>query len=84
MSKDHDNRKRLGAVFWAALLLAAIVVYPLSLGPVAWLDTKLGSPKWLETFGTVVYAPMSYSVEHGPQRVTECYMSFINWWTKSK
>jgi len=82
MSEELDNRKRPGAVFWAMIILAALVAYPLSIGPVASLDKKLGSPEWLETIGTVVYAPAFYSIEHGPKRVSECYDRYITWWTK--
>ncbi len=84
MSEDPDNRKRPGAGFWATIILAALVAYPLSIGPVAWLDMKLDSPKWLETIGTVVYAPLFYSVDHGPTRVTEFYESYLTWWMESE
>jgi hypothetical protein len=51
---------------WAAITLAAVVTYPLSIGPVVSLDTKLGSPAWLQTIGEVVYAPLFYAVETLP------------------
>ena len=82
MSEDHDNRKHPGAGFWATIILAAVVAYPLSIGPVAWLYHKTGEPGWLGTAGDIVYAPLAFTIDKCPTKLGSQFHGYIEWWTE--
>ena len=60
-----ESRKRLGVEFWAAAALVAVLVvgYPLSMGPVVWLQSHgVLSDAALNLIG-IFYTPLSLIVE---------------------
>ncbi|HWB12684.1 MAG TPA: hypothetical protein VG826_25890 [Pirellulales bacterium] len=46
---DENRRRRHAWAFWTAIILIVVfVIYPLSLGPLAWLGKAVGDPPWFE------------------------------------
>src|SRR5216684_1798754 len=61
MSRVIRRRKRPGWGFWGTGLFAALVAYPLSLGPVDWLFCHDQLPDWAVAPLDDLYAPLYQS-----------------------
>jgi hypothetical protein len=72
---DHKNP---GVAFWATLvMLALLVAYPLSIGPLTRLYwVTFDQPAWLKAVADPVYAPMHWAYANGP----EWYQNAIAWY----
>jgi hypothetical protein len=74
--------------FWAAMvpaaLVVALVVYPLSFGPVVWLYAKLGRPHWLGHLIDSAPDPVEWIINHSPESVaawiSQKYYAYFQWW----
>jgi hypothetical protein len=64
-----------------AVLLFALVAYPLSVGPAAWLANSSWCPEWLAFGLEVVYAPLEWLADHGPDWVRDAIYTYAGWWT---
>jgi hypothetical protein len=78
-----DERKRAGAGFWAMMaLLAVLLAYPLSGGPVTYLVTRHRIPsrsremRVLEVF----YAPHAWFYINGPEAYRKVYERYLDFW----
>ena len=64
---DH---KKPGVAFWATVVLVvALVGYPLSLLPIAWLDSRDMIPEQESIIGGIVWmycTPARWLIENGP------------------
>ena len=60
------DRRKPGVAFWATVMVVVglFAAYPLSIGPLQWLDERGHLPGWAEKPIAVVYAPMEWVVEH--------------------
>jgi hypothetical protein len=77
-----DNKKPGGWAWgwWLAIGLAALlIVYPLSLGPVEWIESK-SENDWLETGIDYFYFPVFLALERFPESVRDVYRQYRNWW----
>jgi hypothetical protein len=76
-----SDRKKPTAGFWITVaLVAALVVYPLSWGPVFWLHHHAMLPKSAIESG--VFSPMGWAILTAPapiQRVTVWYLGLWDW-----
>jgi hypothetical protein len=76
------DRKKPTAGFWITLALVAVLLYVLSIGPVAWINFHTGGSRtgWaLDAFGAI-YSPIIYLARHSEwaRNAWEWYMPF---WT---
>lgn len=54
-----SNRMKPGAAFWATVVaVVVLVIYPLSLGPLTWLDYHGFMPEWSDGPLRTLYAPL--------------------------
>jgi hypothetical protein len=68
-----EKRKNPGLPFWVTVaLVAVLVLYPLSFGPACWIASRT---EWLRPTVPIVYKPMTFIVDIGPQRLDD----FV-WW----
>lgn len=52
-----ENRKKLGVVFWATVVLVVVLIgYPISFGPVCWLSDRHFIP---DTLPHAIYTPLA-------------------------
>jgi len=80
-----DPKQNHGAMFWMAMLAAALaavfILYPLSMGPQYWLSDKLGHPNWMVTTATYVYSPLPAIRPYWPEWYTNIFVSNNEWWS---
>ena len=62
----------------AIILLIGLIVYPLSIGPVIWLDEKGGVPDQVWT----AYRSIVWLAVHGPEPVRQIVWDYGCWWTR--
>jgi hypothetical protein len=75
------DRKKPGMAFWATgVLVAVLVAYPLSSGPFVRFHYKLGRPDWMQSIGDVLYAPLIWTIQRGPQSVAVRFLEYQKWW----
>jgi hypothetical protein len=75
------HRKKPGLAFWATVAVVAVLVaYPLSIGPVSLIYYQFGRPHWLYSFEWYVYGPLLWTVEHGPAWYGKLFDAYVNWW----
>jgi len=59
--------KKPGWAFWATVaLLVALVVYPLSIGPVFWILVWAGAPQPALTAVGYFYFPLGFVIQQSP------------------
>jgi hypothetical protein len=79
-SLDAKNRKSRGgfAVIVVTLaVLASMLAYPLSAGPVGWIIIQYGRPPWVQPYFDTFYGPAYWLQSHDPSRLLTAY---YNWW----
>jgi hypothetical protein len=66
MTANRGDPKKPGVAFWASVVVLAVlmVAYPLSVGPVQWLDDRGQLPSWADKPIAVVYAPLDWIIQH--------------------
>jgi hypothetical protein len=75
-----DDRKKPGVGFWLTVALVAVVVYPLSIGPVIWLDRKGLLPESFELALRAFYWPVIQAYHHGPEPVQDVLDRYGDLW----
>jgi hypothetical protein len=75
---SHSQRVSSGWWLGTALLLA--VLYPLSLGPVVMISTKLGDPDWFTGPAVIVYYPVLWTAESGPEPIQRVIEQYVELW----
>ena len=66
-------------VYLVATFLVAIIVYPLSLGPVCWLLNHVGAPEWATPCISVVYTPLWWVLQRVPEELSGWYTNYLAW-----
>lgn len=76
-----EPRKPGYGIFLALLLFGVVILYPLSHGLIAWLEwnTNLPSPFWIAV--GIVYRPLLFVVDNGPEPLRKIHKRYIAWWT---
>jgi hypothetical protein len=77
MSDEPKKRRWPRGIGWT-LLLATLLLYPLSMGPAFWLVVKTNTA-WARTCYGVVYAPIVSACKLSPL-VKDAMQSYIEWW----
>jgi hypothetical protein len=74
------NRRERWAI-WTAVLLVALVGYPLSMGPTTYAYVKTGEPDWLGDTLDVLDWPIYWAFRDGPLLPRQGpYAQYVNWW----
>lgn len=79
MSDPHHKPLPLGLIVTAATILI-LVAYPLSIGPAARIVNSPRCPNWLEESLVVVYAPLEWICDNGPEWGRDLLQSYAGWW----
>ena len=72
-----SSRKTPGVSFWATVVVVVVLVaYPMSVGPICWLEARgYFSPEaWEIVWG--FYAPLRWFCTVTPDAVSDC----LDWW----
>lgn len=72
----EKKRPRIAWDRWALAVIAFLVGYPLSLGPLQRLVVDNHLSAWLYT----LHAPLIWYIRNEPHVVTRWYWSYLNWW----
>ena len=64
----------------AILALLVLVVYPLSIGPAAWLTRKAGGSAWVQKAGDILYGPLGLATSL--TGTDDWVMNYVDWWLK--
>jgi hypothetical protein len=74
-----SESRKPGVAFWATVIVvAAFVLYPLSVGPALWLEGKGLVPDWATDAVDLFYDPFWMAVESLPQSVQDK----VEWYTE--
>ncbi len=75
------NRRERWAKWTAATLVMLFVVYPLSIGPVAWVKTRFAAPSGMFNVAlSVVYGPILIVGLYGPQPLRHLFQCYERLW----
>lgn len=80
--RSSEIRKGTTNAWIAAVLLLALILYPLSTGPVMWFIAKCGFPGWLLAAWEVVYLPLEFALDILPESQSRLFNAYIDWWLK--
>jgi len=75
-----NRRERWAAQTAVGLIAASIVLYPLTMGPTAWLYYKLGKPDWAWRGIVTIYQPIVKLEQKGPGWIGDVMVSYRRWW----
>ena len=76
-----SSRKQPGVAFWGTVALVAVLIaYPLSIGPVTWMHSKRWIPPWLDKPLVSFYVPCSWVYEKGPEPLRSVYRWYVDLW----
>jgi hypothetical protein len=77
----NSDRKKPGVVFWATVVLAAVMFYFASFGPAIWVIAHDDLPmEWEVDAFEVVYRPIAWLEENGPEPVSYAIDWYIELW----
>jgi hypothetical protein len=75
--------KKPGAAFWATLVMVALVLYVLGIGPAASLLRSERLPEWMANSLYWAYSPIIYLGEkYAPEPIQDALDWYINLWPK--
>jgi hypothetical protein len=75
------SRKKPGVAFWATVVLVAVLVlYPLSFGPACWLAYRDYMSDDVRHIATVAYSPIAWISENGPKPLQDAIASYASLW----
>jgi hypothetical protein len=69
------DRKKPGVAFWATVVVACLLLYPLSFGPACWVYSRSEDLEIWETVDRIYY-PILWQWAHGPDPVSDV----IDWY----
>jgi hypothetical protein len=73
------DRKKPSAAFWATVVVVvALVAYPLSAGPVIWIESRIDLPEPIGNFIYMYCRPVLWVAWNGPGWVGDPVL----WWLK--
>jgi hypothetical protein len=76
---NPDEKQPHSVAFLTTVILAILIAYPLSVGPVGFVLVHNGysfAPKALQIF----YAPLVWLVDHTPQEVENTFKAYTQLW----
>jgi len=75
-----ENRKKSGVAFWATVVLVAVLLYPLSMGPAfcAW-QYVFGRSETCWNILWIIYSPIGTACEN--ESVNATVSSWVGLWT---
>ena len=71
------------ALLVTAVVVFTLVVYPLSLGPAAWIANSAWCPQWLDHWLEVIYMPLEWVAENCPAALRETIYAYLEWWIEA-
>ena len=77
---DREPDSRHSGVWLAVFAMAGLLAYPLSLGPVLWLEINVDVPEWLTEGFALLYAPLNFAHENGPDWLVEAFDWYLELW----
>lgn len=78
-----DRQKTSFGIWFAAGLILLLVVYPLSVGPLAYVVTSVGEqnvPPWCLNGLSVIYYPVLWAINEGPEWLSRPGSAYMEWW----
>jgi hypothetical protein len=76
-----SDRKKPGVAFWATVVVVAVLIgYPLSAGPIAYLETRDLLPSQVTKVIELFYWPLNWIFDHSPESVREAMWSYSKLW----
>jgi hypothetical protein len=75
---DEPKKRSRSWVGWA--LLAAFVLYPLSVGPALWMVFKTDDDSAAKQIYEAVYAPLEWASDRN-DTIARMVRSYCNWWS---
>jgi len=67
---------------WRFFVVVAVLAYPPSIGPAAFICRAVGDPDWLQSILSVVYLPLQVAVVYGPEPVEKLFLAYMGFWAK--
>jgi hypothetical protein len=78
-----SSRKKPGMAFWATVVVVAVlVVYPLSYGPWHYARCYFGVISAATRLTHRPFAPLAFAVDHVPPYIAEPYCEYCLWWVR--
>jgi hypothetical protein len=74
----YNRRERWAR--WTAIAVAAVMLYPISVGPVLWLDLHGVTPVWCRDIP--LYQPVQWLRENGPEPIRDAINQYLAFWIK--
>ncbi len=82
---ERDNRKKFRRDILGergSQVVKVLIAYPLSIGPLCWLESHDCIPEWCETPIEVVYYPVGLMTERGPEPVRRAFYRYCHFWNE--
>jgi len=80
-----NRRERLGRRFWITVALVVLVGYPLSFGPVYWLDLSYHTDtRWIRDAIFLYRLPHDAVIEVLPQAIADVDGAYMDLWIPAK
>lgn len=76
-----DELRKHGHGLLIAFVIAALILYPLSVGPIAWLELHTNFPEWIWDAVEIAYYPLTLAIGYGPESLRSLHHRYIGWWT---
>ena len=61
-----DDRKKSDAAFWTTVVIITVglvLAYPLSIGPVVWILSRVNPPEWVLMALQLFYVPLQWACQ---------------------
>jgi len=62
------------------MMVILLVLYPLSVGPAAWVVNNASCPEWLGYTLMTFYTPLEYMADNGPTWFHDAVYAYVLWW----
>jgi hypothetical protein len=73
-----EDCKKPTAGFWIAVALVAVLLgYPLSEGPVLWLQVSGILPNWLHAAANRFYFPLDWLIDRAPTPIQSAFLWYL-------
>ncbi len=77
---DASNKPLPLVAIVAAVMIFALLAYPLSIGPAAWVVNSPWCPQWVGEGLEVVYFPLEWLADNGPDWIGDALETYADWW----
>jgi hypothetical protein len=65
---------------WTAVAVVIVMLYPMSVGPVLWMDLHGVTPAW--SHDIPLYQPVQWLRENGPEPIRDAINRYLDIWKK--